>query len=401
MSIKDWLEKDYYASLGVPKDADAATIKRAYRKLAKAHHPDRNPGNLASEEKFKAVSEAYDVLSDTDQRKQYDEARAMGPMYNRFGAGGQAAGQGARGSSGTAGGGVPFDVDDLLRQANEQGGNGSLGDLLGGIFNRGGRGSGGASSAPVRGADLEASLTVSFSQAVEGATMPLRMTSDVACETCHGDGAAPGTVKVTCATCQGTGQTTRNAGAFAFSEPCRVCRGQGKVPQQRCVTCSGVGRVSRSRTLQVRLPTGVLDGARIRVGGQGQPGIRGGPKGDLYVTIGVRPHPVFARREDDLILTVPITFPEAGLGAEIPVPLLGGGQVTVRIPPGTTSGRTFRVRGHGGWNREGRRGDLLVSVVVSVPQKLSAAAQAALEGFKAATAEDDPRRGLSTLASQD
>jgi molecular chaperone DnaJ len=384
MSSRDFLEKDFYKVLGVPKGAKPDEIKKAYRKLARQYHPDANKGDAAAEERFKEISEAYDVLSDEKRRKEYDEGRAL------FGNGGFRVPGGAGGGAG----GVPFDLGDLFGGAGGPGaaGAGGIGDLFGGIF---GRGRGGPTTAqPRRGADIESEVTLGFTEATDGVTVPLRLTSDAPCPVCHGTGAKAGTTPRVCPTCEGTGQTSRNAGGFAFAEPCRTCRGRGLVVDDPCPTCQGSGRGRSTRTIQARIPAGVRDGQRIRLKGKGAPGERGGPNGDLYVVVKVTPHPLFGRSEDNLTITVPVTFPEAALGAEVKVPTLGGPPVTLKIPAGTSNGRTFRVRGKGVGRRDGTRGDLLVTVEVTVPQRLDADATAALEAFRTATAGENPRAGL-------
>jgi molecular chaperone DnaJ len=370
------VEKDYYAALGVPKDASQADIKKAYRKLARQHHPDANKGDAASEEKFKVISEAYDVLSDETKRREYDEARAL------FGSGG------FRVPGGGNGQGVPFDLSDLFGGGNANGG--GLGDIFGTIF--GGR----RPQSARRGADVEAEATLSFEDAAHGVTVPLQLSSPAACPTCHGSGAKPGTATRVCPACSGTGSQSRNAGGFAFAEPCRECRGRGLLIDDPCATCAGTGQAISTRTLRARIPAGVKDGQRIRLAGKGQPGDRGGPAGDLLVTVHVTPHTIFGRKGDNLTLTLPVTFPEAALGATVRVPTLDAGPVTVKIPAGTTSGRTLRVRGKGLRRRDGSHGDLLVTVEVAVPQKLSDQARAALASYAAAQ-NDDPRAHLSAM----
>jgi molecular chaperone DnaJ len=378
VSTRDWLEKDYYAALGVPKDADQAQIKKAYRKLARQFHPDANKGDAASEERFKEISEAYDVLSDPAKRKEYDEARTL------FGSGGFR-------TPGGGGASATFDLGDIF--ANMSGGAG-LGDLLGGIF--GGRG--GRTNAARRGADLEAEATLSFSDAAEGVTVPLQLSGPTTCPTCHGSGAKPGTQTRVCPRCSGTGMSSRNAGGFAFADPCRECRGRGLVVDAPCDTCAGTGEALRTRALRVRIPAGVKDGQRIRLAGKGQPGAAGAPAGDLYVTVHVQPHEVFGRKGDNLTITVPVTFPEAALGAAVKVPTLDGSPVTVKVPAGTASGRTLRVRGKGVLRRDGSRGDLLVTVEVTVPKDLSDEARDALAAYAQAHAED-PRANLSAMTA--
>ena len=378
MSARDYVEKDYYAALGVSKDASQAEIKKAYRKLARQHHPDANKGDAASEEKFKEISEAYDVLSDESKRKEYDEARTL------FGAGGFRVPRG-----GGNGQGVPFDLSDLFGGAA---GGGGLGDIFGNIFG-GGRG---RTQAARRGADLEAEVTLSFDDAAAGATVPLQLTTPSSCPTCKGSGAKPGTATRVCPVCSGTGMQSRNAGGFAFADPCRECRGRGLLVDDPCLTCSGSGEVIATRTLRARIPAGVKDGQRIRLAGKGNPGERGGPSGDLLVTVHVLPHKVFGRKGDNLTLTLPVTFPEAALGASVRVPTLDGPAVTVKIPAGTTSGRILRVRGKGLTKRDGARGDLLVTVEVAVPQQLSDEARQALASY-AEKQHEDPRAHLAGL----
>ncbi len=384
MSARDFLEKDYYKALGVPKDAKPAEIKKAYRKLARQFHPDANKGDTAAEERFKEVSEAYDVLSDDKRRKEYDEARTL------FGAGGFGRRGAPTGAGGPGGGGFAFDLGDLFGQPGGQGA-GGLGDVLGGLF--GGR-AGGRTTAPRRGADMESEVTLAFSDAVDGVTVPLRMSSEKPCPSCHGTGGRNGALPTQCPICLGTGQTTRNQGGFAFAEPCRECRGRGLVVEDPCPDCHGSGRAVGTRTLNVRIPAGVRDGQHIRLKGKGAPGERGGPPGDLIVTVHVQPHRLFGRKGDNLTLTLPVTFPEAALGAEIKVPTLGGTPVTLRLPPGTTNGRTFRVKGRGVTRKDGTKGDLLVTVDIVVPAKLDGAGKQAVEALRDATAGEDPRVGL-------
>ncbi len=368
----DWVSKDFYQTLGVAKNASADEIKKAYRKLARENHPDSRPEDKSAEERFKSISEAYAVLSSPDKRKEYDEQRSL--------FGGTFAPGGAGGGFRFPGGGGPGGFD--------------ISDLLGGIFG-GGQRTTRTSSPPRRGADVETQARVSFAQAVEGVTVPLRMTSDNACPSCHGTGARAGTVPRVCPNCEGSGmQTSTSGGVFAMTEPCTQCRGRGLVVDDPCPTCTGSGRATSSRTMQVRIPAGVKDGQRIRLRGKGASGERGGPAGDLLVTVHVDAHALFGRRADNLTLTVPVTFDEAALGAEITVPTLDSGPVTLRVPAGTPNGRTFRVRGKGVPRKDGSRADLLVTIEVSVPAKLTAEAESALEAFRAARGEDDPRSAL-------
>ncbi|GII88450.1 chaperone protein DnaJ 1 [Sphaerisporangium siamense] len=394
MSTKDYLEKDYYAVLGVPKTATADEIKKAYRRLARKYHPDANQGSAETEAKFKQVSEAYDILSDTKRRKEYDEARTL------FGSGlGGYAGGGA--PRGGGGGGFPFDFGDLFGGTSQGSGTGErIGDLFGGLFNRGGRTST-TTTRPRRGQDIESEVTMSFSEAVEGTTVALRLTSSSACPVCSGTGAKTGTTPRVCPTCEGTGAASRNLGNFAFSEPCRDCKGRGLLIDDPCPVCEGSGRGKSTRTLQARIPAGVADGQRIRLKGKGAPGENGGPAGDLYVQIHVKPHAIFGRSGDNMTVTVPVTFTEAALGAEIRVPILHGQPVTLRIPEGTPNGRTFRVRGRGVTRKDGTKGDLLVTVEVVVPQQLDDKERSALEEFRAVSDGADIRADLLRQASSE
>jgi molecular chaperone DnaJ len=391
MSSKDWLEKDFYAVLGVAKSASADEIKKAYRRLARELHPDHNPGNIEAEDRFKAVSEAYDVLSDDAKRKEYDEMRQL------FGSG--AFRRGARGAGGPTA--PPFDLSDLFGDATPGPDNGDrrfggagFSDLFSSIFSGGGptgtRTAG--RRGPMRGRDVEAEVVLDFRDAVNGVTLPLTLRTPGVCDTCHGSGAKPGTVPRTCPVCQGTGLVTTNQGSFSFSEPCRECQGVGTIVEVKCPECHGTGGVTKTRTLNVRIPSGVADGQKIRLAGRGEPGARGGPAGDLYVLIKVRPDQLFGRYGDDLTLAVPITYPEAVAGIDLRVPTLDA-PVTVRVPPGTPSGRTLRVRGKGVPRRDGTSGDLLVTVDITIPKELSEAARKALEDY-ALAAPPAPREHI-------
>ncbi|HLU43389.1 MAG TPA: molecular chaperone DnaJ [Microthrixaceae bacterium] len=370
---REWFEKDYYAVLGVPETASQKEITSAYRKLARELHPDANPGDEQAEDRFKEVSAAYEVIGDPEQRKKYDEARKLGPMAGAFGGG-----PGGRGG-GFGPGGIRFEAGDIS-------------DLLGNLFSRGRAGGAAPPTGPRRGADLEADLHLSFEDAIRGITTTVNVVSDVRCPECFGSGAAPGTAPRTCPTCHGRGAIDEDQGFFSFSRPCTTCGGYGRLIDQPCSTCGGAGAVRRPRQVRVRIPKGVRDGQRIRVKGKGGAGANGGPDGDLYVQVHVGPHPLFGRSGDNLTITVPITFPEAALGADVAVPTMDGDPVTIRVPPGTRSGRTFRVRGRGVQGRKGT-GDLLVTVEVAVPQRLSEEERAALEAYAAATSES-PRAHL-------
>jgi len=368
---REWLEKDYYRVLGVAESSSPKEIKTAYRKLSRQYHPDGNPGDAAAEERFKEVSAAYDVVGNEGRRKEYDELRRLGPAAAGFPGGG---GGGPGGFSFTDGG--------------------DLGDLLGGLFNRGGRGGGGRGGrGPHRGQDLETELHLTFDDAVAGVTTAVHLTSDAPCHTCNGSGAAPGSVSQRCASCGGQGVVSDNQGLFSLSSPCPVCAGRGVTIDDPCPTCRGSGVERRPREVKLRVPAGVDEGQRIRLKGRGGPGQNGGPPGDLYVIVRVSPHALFQRKARDLTLAVPITFPEATFGADIAVPTLDGGSVKLRIPPGTRSGRTFRVKGKGVAMPKGT-GDLLATVEVAVPSKLSSAERKALEAYQAASDGTSPRQHL-------
>jgi molecular chaperone DnaJ len=377
----DWATKDFYAVLGVGKTASADEIKKAYRKLARANHPDavqEGPDSAAKHEKFKQVAEAYDVVGDAEKRKKYDEAREL------FGRGGFPAGGGGYSST--------VNLEDLMR--DRAGGGGGFGDLFGDFLGFG-AGQRRAQPRPARGADLETSTTIGFADALEGITVSLRVASDAACATCSGTGGKPGTTPHRCPTCDGTGFVVASVGgAFSMNETCPGCGGRQLVYDEACPTCHGSGRGRAARTIQAKVPAGVKDGQRIRLRGKGAPGERGGPAGDLFVTIKVTPVRVFGRKGEDLTIDVPISFTEAALGAQVRLPTMGGAPVTLKIPAGTPNGRTFRVRGKGAPRKDGSHGDLLATVEVQVPGHLSDDARAALEAYAAATADTPLRAGL-------
>lgn len=374
----DWAQKDFYQVLGVSKDAPIADIKKAYRKLARDNHPDSNPGDTTKHDTFKAVAEAYDVVGDADKRAKYDE---MKRLY----------GSGGGGFGGGGGGGF----NDLFGD-RRGGGSGGLGDMFGDIFGGGGGGRRTQSARrPSKGPDVETSATISFTDALDGVTISLRLTSDAACPTCSGTGGKPGTKPHICRECDGAGYVVAGVGgAFSINETCPGCGGRQLVYDEKCPTCRGSGRGTSARSIQARIPAGVKDGQRIRLRGKGAAGDHGGPAGDLYVVVSVTPHRVFARSGDNLTLDVPVSFDEAALGAEIKVPTLGGAPVTLRIPAGTPNGRTFRVRGRGATKTDGTRGDLLATVEVQVPAVLDQAAREAVEAYRAATVGKPLRAGL-------
>ncbi len=374
---RDWFEKDFYKTLAVSESATDKEITKAYRKLARELHPDKNPGDDVAEEKFKEVSTAYDVLGNDDKRAEYDEVRRMGPP--------------AMGGRPGGSDGFSFNVGDM---------GGGLGDVLGGMFGRGaGRGRGGSSGVqPRRGSDIEAQLTVDFADAVTGLETTLYLTTDAQCSTCHGLGAKPGTSPRVCGNCQGRGVTDDNQGMFSFSSPCHLCSGTGRLIDEPCGTCRGGGVEKRPREVKTRLPAGVKDGQTIRLKGRGGPGRNSGPNGDLLVQLKVMPHHLFGRSGTNLTVTVPIAFADAALGADIQVPTLGGPTVTLRVKAGTQSATRHRVKGKG-IETVKERGDLIVTVNVQVPTELSDAERLAIEQLRAATTVD--ARTVSSEAPSD
>ncbi|GAA1946940.1 molecular chaperone DnaJ [Nocardioides panacihumi] len=380
----DWANKDFYAELGVKKDASADEIKKSYRKLARANHPDSNPGDTAKHEKFKKVAEAYDVVGDPDKRKKYDEMRSLYAGGNPFGFGGQS----------TYAGGRTYNFEDLFGNAGGTGGTagGGFGDMFGDLFGRGQR----RTSRPraTKGADIETTATIGFVESLEGVTIQLRLTSDAPCPDCNGTGGKPGTRPHVCPDCEGAGFIVNDMGGFSVNETCPRCGGRQLIYDEPCPTCKGSGRGLSGRTISARIPAGVKDGQRIRLRGKGAAGESGGPNGDLYVTVKVTPHRIFKRSGDNLAVEVPIAFDEAALGAEIKVPTLSGTPVTLKIPAGTPTGRTFRVRGKGAQKSDGTKGDLLATVEVQVPAVLDAEARAAVEAYRAATSSKPLRANL-------
>jgi molecular chaperone DnaJ len=375
---REWFEKDYYKILGVADSATPKDITKAYRKLARDSHPDTHPGDDVSEDRFKEVSAAYDVLGDDAKRKEYDEVRRLGPGAAGFGGFGP-------GGPGGPGGGINFNV-----------GADGLGDMLGQMFGRGRRGGGpSAAAGPQRGGDVEAVLTLSFTDAAHGLTTTLHLTTDASCSTCNGSGAKPGTQPKVCSQCGGRGAVDDNQGFFSFSSPCRVCGGAGVVIETPCSTCRGSGVERRPRDVQARIPAGVADGQRVRLKGRGAPGRNGGPAGDLIVECRVMPHPLFGRDGSNLTVHVPITFAEAALGGSIEVPTLDGGSVTLKLRPGTASGSRHRVKGKGIVTTK-HSGDLIVTTDVHVPTELTPEQRQAVEALAAATTVS-PRHGLNGM----
>ena len=359
-----------YDTLGVKKGASADEIKKAYRKLAAKYHPDKNPGDAAAEEKFKEVQNAYDTLSDGEKRKQYDTF-------------GTANGRRTTGFDPRDFGGGNFTINDL----------GDLGDLFGGIFNRG-QGARARRPQPERGADIEIAVSLSFEDSLRGLETKIPVEVTTACRECGGTGAEPGTSPVICPECNGRGVVSESQGLFALSQPCPRCRGNGTVVEKPCKKCKGSGRERRTRRYTVKIPAGVKDGTRIRLKGKGEIGEGGGPAGDLFVVTRVEPSKRFDRRGADLVIEVPVAYTEAALGATVEVPTPYGERVSLKVPAGTQDGRQLRIRGHGAPKLDGSgKGDLIARLRVSVPKKLSKKEREALEELQKLS-HDDPREAL-------
>jgi molecular chaperone DnaJ len=356
-------KRDYYKVLDVARDASEADIKKAYRRLAMKHHPDRNPDDKASEEQFKEAKEAYEVLSDANKRATYDQLGHAGLDAQR----------GAGGGSGMNPGEAFGDI---------------FGDVFGDIFGGGRRG---GRSQVFRGADLRYDMELDLHQAVFGTTMEIEVPKLSECETCKGSGAAKGSSPVQCETCHGTGHVRVSQGIFQLQQTCPRCRGNGKIIKNPCDTCLGQGRVRRTKKLSVKIPAGVDNGDRVRLAGEGEAGRNGGPAGDLYVEMHVRPHEIFEREGENLSCEVPISFGTATLGGSVIVPTLDG-QVSLKIPAETQSGRVFRLRDKGVQPvRGGSRGDLFCRVMVETPVKLSSEQRDMLRKFEATLKTDDRR----------
>jgi len=355
-------KRDYYDVLGVGRGAAADELKTAYRKLAKELHPDRNPGDKSAESKFKELNEAYDVLKDEQKRAAYDQF-------------GHAAFEG--GGAGRAGG---FDFSSSFADVFD--------DLFGEFMGRGGQRGGGGGGAQ-RGADLRYNLEISLEEAAIGKKAQLRVPTAVTCETCEGSGAATGSKPVVCPRCRGVGQIRTQQGFFTVQRTCPTCHGNGRVIEQPCTACGGQGRVQREKTLSVNIPAGVDDGTRIRLAGEGEAGARGGPNGDLYIFLSVTPHRLFRRDGLNLYCRVPISMVSAALGGQIEVPTLGGGRAKVTVPPGTQTGKQFRLRGKGIAAMRGQEiGDLFIQTVVETPMNLTKRQKELLKEFEAGGTPD-------------
>ena len=357
--------KNPYQVLDVPKNASEDEIKKAYRKLARRYHPDRNPDDAGAEERFKDVQTAYDLLSDPEKRRAYDT----------FGA------SGARGFPGAGAdmGGVRFEEFSF----------GDLGDLLGGMFGGGRQRSG---RVPERGNDLETRVRISFEDSLQGVQVRVPVEAETVCSVCHGTGAEPGTSPIVCPQCQGRGVVSDAQGLFAFSQPCPRCQGNGAIVEKPCKRCRGSGRERATKRYSVKIPAGARSGTRIRLKGKGEPGRNGGPAGDLYVVAEVEPSPLFERRGSDLVLDVPVTYTEAALGATVQIPTPDG-PVALKVPGGTESGKLLRVKGRGAPHLKGNgRGDLLARVKVTLPKKLTKAEREALEGYGKVSRENPRER---------
>lgn len=362
-------KRDYYEVLGVAKNASDDEIKKSYRKLAMKYHPDRNPDNKDAEEHFKEAKEAYEMLSDAQKRAAYDQYGHAGVDPNMAGAGGQGFG------------GFAEAFGDIFGDI--------FGQQAGGAGARGGRGGGGPQQ--YRGADLRYSMEITLEQAAHGYETQIRVPSWTTCDICHGNGAKPGTKPETCPTCGGSGAVRMSQGFFSIQQTCPKCHGSGSYIPEPCTNCHGAGKVKQTKTLEVKIPAGIDDGMRIRSAGNGEPGLNGGPSGDLFVEIHIKAHSVFERDGDDLHCQMPIAFTTAALGGEIEVPTLSG-RVTFPVPEGTQSGRTFRLRGKGIKGvRASVPGDLYVHVVVETPVKLTDSQRDLLKQFEKSLNEGGAR----------
>ncbi len=356
-------KQDYYELLGVEKGASADELKKAYRKMAMQYHPDRNQGDKDAEHKFKEVSEAYEVLKDDQKRAAYD----------RFGH--AAFENGGRGAPGGGGGGFNFDF----------GGSGGFADIFDEMFGEfmGGRRGGGGGGAAGRGQDLRYNMEIGLEEAFKGTQTNVRVPTSVQCDGCNGSGAAAGTQPITCPTCQGHGKVRAQQGFFTIERTCPGCHGAGKVIKDACKTCGGAGRLRKEKTLQVNIPSGVEDGTRIRLAGEGEAGLRGAPPGDLYIFLAIAPHPIFQRDGANIHCRVPIPMTTAALGGTVEVPTIDGTRTKVTVPPGTQSGHQFRIKSKGmSVLRSPQRGDMYIQAVVETPVNLTKRQQELLREFE-------------------
>ena len=371
--------KDYYAVLGVSASATQDEIKKQYRRLAKQYHPDANRNDSRAAERFKEISEAYNVLGDAEKRKQYDEMRRLGAFS---GFGGARPGAGARAGAGAGaagGGGVRFEELDL----GGLGGLGGLGDLFSSMFGGAARGAGGRPRGPERGQTVGTTLEIPFRVAAQGGKVPVELEVNEGCPTCHGSGAAPGATLSTCPECNWRGSIAFGQVGFAVNRPCPMCHGRGQVPSERCPTCNGTGEARARRKVMITVPPGTDSGSRVRLSGQGGKGASGGPPGDLVITFQVQPDRFYRREGLDIVAPVPLNIAQATLGSRVSVRTLEGKRVTIRIPPGTPSGKRFRVKGQG-IAKNGTRGDLIVETSITVPDRLTPEQEQMMKEFAAA-----------------
>jgi molecular chaperone DnaJ len=371
--------KDYYAVLGVSASATQDEIKKQYRKLASKHHPDRNQNDPKAADRFKEISEAYQVIGDAEKRKQYDQMRRLGAFDGGRPGAGQAGGfPGGFGGAPPGGGNYRYEEFDI-------GGLGGLGDIFSSMFGGGTR-AGGSRQPPAaeRGQDIETTVEIPFRTAALGGKVAVELELNEECPTCHGSGAAPGAKLQTCPECRGRGTISFGQGGFAVQRPCPMCLGRGQVPTERCPTCRGSGEVRARKKVMITVPAGVDTGTRIRLKGQGGKGPRGGESGDLMITFTVHPDHFYRREGLDVIAPVPINIAQATLGSKISVKTLDGKKVTIKIPQGTPGGKRFRVPGLG-IEKDGTKGDLIVAVEVSVPEKLSEEQEKAMREFAEAS----------------
>jgi len=371
--------KDFYAVLGVSASATQDEIKKQYRRLAKKYHPDANPNDPKAAERFKEISEAYNVLGDAEKRKQYDEMRRLGAFSSGFG--GARSGAGARAGAGAGTG--PFQGGNIRFEDFDIGGLGGLGDIFASMFGGGRGAAGGRTRAPERGQSVEATVEVPFRTAALGGKVPIELEVNEECPTCHGSGAAPGASMKTCPECNGRGVVSFGQGGFAVNRPCPMCLGRGQIPTERCPTCGGAGEVRTRKRVMITVPAGSDTGTRVRLSGQGGRGPNGGPPGDLIITFQVLPDRFFKREGLDVIATIPLNIAQATLGTKINVRTLEGKKVAIKIPAGTPSGKRFRVRGQG-IAKDGARGDMIVEVGIAAPEQLTPEQEKLMREFAAA-----------------